>query len=211
MVRVKVCGITNDEDATLAVDLGAHAVGFIFAPSPRRVSPQHARQIIRRLPPFVTTVGVFVNENPETIRNISRHCNLDFIQFHGDEGPDLCVEWMPRAIKAFRVRDRSFLDQMEPYRHRTRAVLLDAYSQEARGGTGGVFDWALALEAKAAGFSVILSGGLGPSNADEAIRRVRPFAVDVNSRIEQSPGKKDPLLLKRFMKIMNRINSQEAT
>ncbi|MEW6668179.1 MAG: phosphoribosylanthranilate isomerase [Thermodesulfobacteriota bacterium] len=208
MVRVKICGITNPDDAALAVDLGADALGFIFAPSPRRVSPLLARAIISGLPPFVTTVGVFVNEHPETIRQVHRTCGLDFVQFHGDEPPDLCMEWMPRIIKAFRMKDRSTLREIEPYRKGTRAVLLDAHSTGARGGTGKVFDWDLALEAKAAGFPTILSGGLNPSNVEEAIRRVEPFAVDVNSGVEGSPGRKDPVLLERFMETVNRINRE---
>lgn len=208
MVRVKVCGITNPEDARLAVGLGASALGFLFAPSPRRVSPGQAREIIQALPPFVTTVGVFVNEHPERVRDIRNTCGLDLVQFHGDESPALCMDWMPLAVKAFRMKDRSILRQMQSYRGATRAVLLDNWSQEARGGTGRVFDWNLASEAKAAGFSVILSGGLGPSNVEEAIRRVRPYAVDVNSGVEQSPGRKDPALLSQFMEIVNRVNGE---
>ncbi len=210
MVRVKICGITNREDADMAVALGADALGFVFAPSPRSVSPQVARRIIQSLPAFVTAVGVFVNEDPARIREIHCTCGLDLVQFHGDESPGLCREWMPRSLKAFRVKDRSVLQQMESYRFGTRAVLLDAYSREARGGTGRVFDWDLALAAKAAGFSIILSGGLGPSNVEEAIQRVRPLAVDVNSGVEQRPGRKDPALLNRLMAIVNRINSREA-
>jgi phosphoribosylanthranilate isomerase len=208
MVRVKVCGITNFEDATMAVELGAHALGFVFAPSPRRVPPELARQIIRQLPPFVATVGVFVNEHPETICNIRDTCGFDLVQFHGDESPDQCRQWMPLPIKAFRMKDHSTLRQMECYRSAARAVLLDSWSPEARGGTGKVFDWDLAIEAKAAGFSIILSGGLHPSNVEEAIHTVRPSAVDVCSGVEKSPGRKDPVLLRQLMGIVNRINRQ---
>jgi phosphoribosylanthranilate isomerase len=212
MVRVKICGITNPEDAGMAVDLGADALGFIFAPSPRRVSPVLARAIIGGLPPFVTTVGVFVNERPETIRELRHACGFDLVQFHGDESPALCMEWMPRPIKAFRMKDRSTLWEMEPYRKGTRAVLLDAFTgAEKRGGTGSVFDWDLAVRAKAAGFSIILSGGLNPSNVEEAIRTVRPSAVDVCSGVEESPGRKDPVLLKQLMEIVKRVNRKEAT
>jgi len=199
MVRVKVCGITRYEDAATAVRLGVDALGFIFAPSPRQISPEIAREIIRALPPFVKTVGVFVNERLDVVRQIIRLCGLDLVQFHGEESPEACGEFMPRAIKAFRVRDGSVLPSIRPYQGRIRAVLLDAFSHERHGGTGKTFGWDIAVMAKGFRIPVILSGGLNPSNIVDAILTVNPFAVDVNSGIEERPGKKDPVLMEVFM------------
>jgi len=199
MVRVKVCGITNYQDAELAVALGVDALGFIFAPSPRQITPQKAREIIGAIPPFVNTVGVFVNERPDAVRRIIRLCGLDLIQFHGDESPELCEEFMPHTIKAFRIRDRSMLPSIRPYQGKIRAVLFDTYVEERPGGTGKTFDWDVAVTGKALGIPLILSGGLTPLNIGSAISTVRPFAVDVNSGIEERPGKKDHLLMKEFM------------
>jgi len=210
MIKVKICGITNHEDALLAASLGADALGFVFAPSPRQVHPGLARDIIRGTPPLVKTVGVFVNESPGTIEDIVRYCGIDLIQLHGDEPPELCKSLMPYSIKAFRVRGEETIQEIACYRGKVRAILLDAYSDEKRGGTGCTLDWGLALRAKEAGIPTILSGGLKPGNIQEAILRVRPCAVDVNSGVEQSPGRKDPVLLKRLMENVNRINYKEA-
>ena len=200
MTRVKVCGITSREDALLAVQLGVDALGFIFAPSPRRLSPQRAREIIMAIPPLVKAVGVFVDERPRRVRRIMEFCGLDLIQFHGEEPPEVCKEFMPRAVKAFRVRDPSVLTAIGSYGGSVRAVLLDAFSDDRRGGTGRTFDWEIALRAKGLGIPLILSGGLNPANIEAAVSKTRPFAVDVNSGVEQGPGKKDPLLLAELMK-----------
>jgi len=205
MTKVKVCGITSPDDAAMAVELGADALGFIFAESPRRVSPEKAREIILTLPPFVKTVGVFVDEAPDVIRRMQTFCGLDLLQLHGEEPPDLCLQLMPRAIKAFRLKDESSLKAIPPYKGRTRALLFDTYSKEKRGGTGRTFDWDLAIRGKALGMPVILSGGLGPSNIEKAISTVSPFAVDVNSGVEEFPGKKSPELLKDLMKRVRRM------
>jgi len=205
VVKVKVCGITNQEDASMAVSCGAHALGFIFAPSPRAVSPEKARAIIRGISPFVKTVGVFVNERPDTILEVCRFCGLDIIQLHGDESPDLCEALMPHAVKAFHVRDESSLQALESYRDRVRAFLLDSYCAEKRGGTGKSFNWDLARKAKEKGIPVILSGGLNPSNIQEAIITVGPHAVDINSGVEESPGKKSAPLMKRLMELIESI------
>ena len=207
MVRVKICGITNYQDAAMAVQLGADALGFVFAPSPRRISPEKAREIICAIPPFVQTVGVFVNERPDAIRRIIRLCGLDLIQFHGDEPPGVCGDFMPHAIKAFRVREESVLESIIPYHRKTRAVLFDTYSGERRGGTGKTFDWDLAVMGKSAGIPIILSGGLTPANVERAISRVNPFAVDVNSGIEARPGKKDYLLMEEMMEKIRDANT----
>jgi phosphoribosylanthranilate isomerase len=198
-VKVKICGITNLEDASNAVELGADALGFIFAPSPRQIAPQKASEIIRAIPPLVKTVGVFVNEAPATIREVMQHCGLDLIQLHGDESPAFCDEFMPYAIKALRIKDESSLQLSQAYHGTIRALLLDTYSKDMVGGTGKTFDWELAVRIKNQGIPIILSGGLTPSNIAQAINTVRPYAVDVNSGIESYPGKKDYILMKAMM------------
>jgi len=199
MVKVKICGISNYKDAAMAVRLGADAIGFIFAPSPRQITPEKAREIICGIPPFVQTVGVFVNERPDTVRRIMGFCGLDLIQFHGDEPPEVCGDFMPHAIKAFRIRDRSVLQTIKPYCGKIRAMLFDTYVRETMGGTGKTFDWSTAVMGKALGVPIILSGGLKPSNIVSAISKVNPFAVDVNSGIEERPGKKDHSLMEELM------------
>jgi len=200
MVRVKVCGITNYEDACLCVGLGADALGFIFAESPRRISQEKARSIIRMLPPFIKVVGVFVNENIATIRETIKFCGLDLVQLHGQESPGECLELMPYSIKAFRLKEKSSLENIPLYAKKVRAILFDTYSKGKMGGTGKTFDWSLAIEGSRAGMPVILSGGLAPFNVKEAFTAVRPYALDVNSGVEEYPGKKSPVLLGSLMK-----------
>jgi phosphoribosylanthranilate isomerase len=207
MVRVKVCGITNYQDASMAIELGADALGFIFASSPRQITPEKARDIIYAIPPFVQTVGVFVDEDPGKIRRTIHLCGLDLVQLHGDESPDLCRELMPCAIKALRLKDESSLSAIKSYRGRVRAILLDTYMQGKRGGTGRTFDWDLAIKAKEFGIPTILSGGLNPDTISEAISLVKPFGVDVNSGIEESPGKKSPNLMGEVMEIIRKMES----
>ena len=199
MVRVKICGITNRQDARMSVEMGADAIGFIFAPSPRQITPEKAREIICGIPPFVQTVGVFVNERPDTVRRIMGFCGLDLIQFHGDESPEVCGDFMPHTIKAFRIRDRSVLQTIKPYYGKIRAMLFDTYAKKTMGGTGKTFDWSTAVTGKVLGVPIILSGGLRPSNIVSAISKVNPFAVDVNSGIEELPGKKDHSLMEELM------------
>ena len=199
MVKVKICGITNQKDASLAVKLGAHALGFIFAPSPRQITPETARDIISEMPPLLKTIGVFVNTDVDTIKKRISFCGLDMVQLHGEESPELCRELMPRTIKAFRVKDESSLSTINAYHGNVRALLFDTYSDNKRGGTGQSFDWELAVKAKKLGIPIILAGGLAPSNIKRAISVVRPFAVDVNSGVEDSPGNKSPRLMKKLM------------
>lgn len=199
MVRVKICGITNLEDALLAIGEGADALGFIFAPSPRRIEVAQAREIIGSLPPFTIKVGVFVNAGAQEIRETMQACGLDVVQFHGSEPPEAVAPFFPRSIKAIKMRDRSCISKIPLYH--VGAVLLDSYDPGIEGGTGKSFNWEWAREAGEAGAPVILSGGLDPGNIAEAIRIVSPYAVDVASGVEKSPGKKDPEKLKAF--IMN--------
>ena len=199
MVRVKICGITSIRDAAMAVEVGTDAIGFIFASSPRQVSLEKARDIVDSLPPFVQTAGVFVDEDVTTIRHIVDFCGLDMIQLHGNESPEFCRKLMPRSIKAFRLEDSASLLPMKLYKGKVRALLFDTYEKEIKGGTGKTFDWNLAVKGKDLGLPVILSGGLVPSNIQKAISIVRPFAVDVNSGVEEFPGIKNPGLMKKMM------------
>jgi phosphoribosylanthranilate isomerase len=203
MVKVKICGITNHEDASEAVRLGTDALGFIFAPSPRQIAPELARDIIFNLPPFVQTVGVFVNEELSAIRDKVAYCGLDMVQLHGDEPPEFCRKLMPRTLKTFRIKDASSLLQMGAYKGLVKALLLDTYQKGLRGGTGKTFDWGLAVEAGKFGIPIILSGGLGSSNIETAVSTVKPYAVDMSSSIEARPGKKDHALMRELMEKVN--------
>jgi phosphoribosylanthranilate isomerase len=198
MVKVKICGITNYEDALFAVESGADALGFIFADSPRRILPEAAREIIRRLPPFIKSVGVFVNEAPERITEIVSLCGIDLIQLHGKESPDVCAQFMPRVIKAIAVKDDSVLKDIPSYRGNVKGLLLDTYSEKMAGGVGKVFNWDLAIKIREMGMPIILAGGLRPSNVVAAISIVRPYAIDVNSGVEERPGKKRHVLIKEL-------------
>ena len=209
-IAVKICGITNYEDAAIAVGLGAHALGFIFAPSPRQITPDAVRDIIRTIPPFIKTVGVFVNETHTVISEIKYYCGLDLVQLHGDESPDFCSALMPYAIKALRIKDASSLPSIKAFHGKVRAILLDTYSKNKPGGTGKTFDWELAQKIKKLGIPVILAGGLGPSNIDKAISTVRPYAVDVNSGVEARAGKKSYVLMKSLMEKVRRSAGHDS-
>jgi phosphoribosylanthranilate isomerase len=206
MVRVKICGITNRRDALMAVDLGANALGFVFAPSPRQISPEAVRVVAEALPPFVQTVGVFVNEDLPVIRKIMDFCGLNLIQLHGNESPEFCRELMPQTIKAFRLKNGSSLVPIRRYTGQVKAIVLDAYQKGIKGGTGRVFDWNLGVRAGELGIPIILSGGLTPSNIQSAISAVKPYAVDVSSGIEERPGKKSPLLMKQLIEKIRGTN-----
>ena len=187
----------------MAVEAGADALGFVFFQgSPRFISPEEAAMIIRRLPPFVQTVGLFVNEASTKVNAIADQCGLDLIQLHGDELPAFCHPWPVKVIKAIRVRDAHSLRAAAEYD--VDALLLDTYTAEQRGGTGQAFDWALARQAKMlVRPPLILSGGLTPENVGDAIRQVAPFAVDVASGVEAEPGRKDPEKLRRFFEAVS--------
>ena len=210
MTRVKICGITNREDALLAIEMGADALGFIFAESPRRITPINAKAIIHNLPPLVKTVGVFVNEEPAGIKEIKSLCGLDLIQLHGDESSEICRELMPHSIKTFRIQNETDLKNIKRYQGTVRAILLDTFQEGKAGGTGKTFDWSLAVKAKETGLPIILAGGLGPENIQEAIATVKPYALDINSGIEERPGKKDPILMKQLMEKIKEYRIQES-
>lgn len=187
-MRVKICGITNLEDALVAVRLGVDALGFVFAPSPRQITPDEAKEIIKRLPPWIATVGVFVDEKPEWIMRVASHCKLDWVQLHGDESPQYCKDLDIKIIKTI----KSNIERIPEYD--VPGILLDISM-----GTGKVYNWDLAVEAKKYGKPIILSGGLTSENVGEAIRKVMPYGVDVSSGVESSPGKKDSEKIKRFV------------
>ncbi len=206
MVRVKICGITRPQDAIAAADAGVDAIGLVFAKSPRQITPARAREIVAVLPPFIATVGVFVNARPATIRRIAEVLGLTAVQLHGDESVANIEQLSPlRIIKALRVRDRSFVDDIARVRDLgVAAVLLDAFSPTARGGSGRRFDWDLVNQARRAGAlndtpPLILAGGLNPLNVKSAIRTVRPWGVDVSGGVESSPGTKSTELIERFI------------
>jgi phosphoribosylanthranilate isomerase len=201
-LRIKICGITREEDAWAAVDAGADALGFVFVPgTPRFIEPERAATITRHLPPFVSCVGLFVNADPELIRAAVTEARLDTVQLHGDESPEvgLLLRGQVRVIQAFRVQGPEILLQLPNYRKSADAWLLDAYVPGAAGGTGARFDWNLAVEARELGHPLILAGGLKPENIADAVRQVRPFAVDVSSGVELSPGRKDSEKVRRLI------------
>jgi phosphoribosylanthranilate isomerase len=196
-MKVKICGITNLEDALFAAECGADALGFIFyAKSPRCITPEKAASIISKLPPFITTVGVFVNGDPDTTRKILQMTGIKILQLHGNEGPDACNIWRP-AIKSFRVKDVTDLKQLEQYPGAS-AYLLDTYSDTEYGGTGKIFNWDIAVEAKHCG-RIILAGGLTPDNIEAAVKHVKPYAVDVCSGVEAEKGSKNLKKVKEFI------------
>jgi phosphoribosylanthranilate isomerase len=198
-VRIKICGITNREDALAAAHLGADALGFIFAASPRKISVERAREIIKALPPFVRTVGVFVDEDPERVSSIAAMCALDILQLHGSESVDYCSSFDRRVIKAVRLQSRDELKNLSKYVNVVDALLLDTYLPNKLGGTGVTFDWKLAVEARRYG-RIVLAGGLTPKNVAAAISMVKPYAVDASSGLERSPGVKDHEKMAQFIR-----------
>lgn len=195
--RVKVCGITSVDDALGVVQAGADALGFVFyEKSPRNVAPQQVAAIVSALPPFITTVGLFVNTEPEEISRIMAQTGLQVVQLHGDESPEQCHIKNYPIIKALRVRDETSLRYFEAFP--VSAILLDAWSDGQYGGTGRQFDWQLLRQVRC-DKPVILAGGLTPDNVRMAIRQVTPYAVDVSSGVECSPGHKDMDLVTQFI------------
>jgi len=200
-IKVKVCGITNAEDALAAVEAGADALGFIFyEKSPRYVVPAVAASIIAELPPLVTPVGVFVNEGMAAVRSIMDTCGLAMAQLHGDENASYCRELARPAMKALRLKARRSLLALAEYQGRggVRGFVLDTFSELAYGGTGQITDWGLAADV-AKSTPILLAGGLTPGNVTEAIRTVRPYGVDVSSGVESAPGKKDRAKMRVFV------------
>jgi phosphoribosylanthranilate isomerase len=204
--RVKICGITRPEDALAAVKHGADAIGLVFyAPSPRNVSIEQAEQIVAALPPYVSAVGLFVNAAPMEIESVLKRVRLDCLQFHGDETPTECAQINMPYYKAVRVKTDTNLLQYEADYHQAKALLLDAYSEQAFGGTGQVFDWHLIP--KNLSLPVVLAGGLTAENVANAIMQVKPYAVDVSGGVEMSKGIKDEAKIASFMREVDQLRS----
>lgn len=203
MIKIKICGITNLDDALAAATLGADALGFIFyKKSPRYIEPEKAAEIISQLPPIIMPVGLFVNEREEKIREVQALTCIQTIQLHGDESPEFCQRFGARVIKAFQIKDKESVKHMAQYH--VGAFLLDSYRDGQRGGTGTTFDWHLAVVAKTFG-RVILAGGLTPENAAEAAKLVQPYGVDVAGGVEREKGIKDHAKLKKFITEVRRV------
>ena len=199
MIRSKICGITNLEDALLCCQLGADALGFVFFPdSPRYIAPEQAQKIIRQLPAFVSAVGLFVNADQQTVEATLQQVSLDILQFHGDEAPEFCGVFARPYIKAIRVQTGQDILNAQAQYPQARALLFDAHSAHAYGGTGQTFDWTLLPEALTMPW--ILSGGLNADNISEAITRTKTQAVDISSGVERQKGVKCPEKLLRFFK-----------
>lgn len=196
--KVKICGITSVADARLAIEAGADALGFVFyEPSPRFVTPEAAAAIVRELPPFPLRVGVFVDAPEDLVLAAMTQCHLGLLQFHGDEPPAYCLQFGVMSMKAFRIQSAESLQRLSDYP--TDAWLLDACAPGKPGGSGETFNWDLALQAGKLGRPIFLAGGLTPENVAEAVRQVRPYAVDVSTGVEAAPGRKDPAKLRAFI------------
>ena len=200
-IKVKICGITNLDDAAAAVEAGADALGFVlYRESPRYIEPHVVKQIIAELPPFVLPIGVFVNEDAKVVRDLMDSCGLALAQLHGDETATYCETLGRPVLKAIRLKDRSSFLALAEFRGRAgvRGILLDTYLQDAYGGTGRTPDWSLASEVARAA-TVVLAGGLTAENVGVAVRTVRPYGVDVSSGVEDRPGKKNREKIRAFV------------
>ena len=201
VVRSKICGITRIEDALIAAEAGADAIGLVFyAKSPRAVSIQQARDIVAALPAFVTTVGLFVNASREELNDVLAGVALDLLQFHGDESPAECESYQRPYIKALRVKPGDDIAQLAAPYAKARGILLDTY---VPGGTGAAFDWSLVPSGLPQ--PVILAGGLSAANVQAAIEQVRPYAVDVSGGVEAGKGIKDAAKIRAFMQAVGRV------
>ena len=200
MTKIKICGITNLDDALAAADLGVDFLGFVFSEkSPRQIKIKNAIAIIKSLPSSVSTVGLFVDQEELAVKMIFDKCRLDYFQFHGGESPDYCkrIKEKGKVIKAFRIKGEQSIEDLANYD--VEMYLLDGYNEDKFGGTGAVFDWDLAVKAKKYDRPIIIAGGLNPENVARALQKVRPYGVDVSSGVEKSPGKKDTQLMKKFI------------
>jgi phosphoribosylanthranilate isomerase len=200
-IRVKICGITNPDDAAAAVEAGADALGFVFyRKSPRYVEPQVVKAIVTNLPPFILPIGVFVNEEQKVICDLMDSCGLALAQLHGNESAGYCETLGRPVIKAIGLKDRTCLLALAEYKGRAqvRSLLLDAFAPDLHGGTGHTTNWNIAAEV-AKSMTVILAGGLTPENVAAAVGTVRPYAVDVSTGVEASPGQKDHEKVRAFV------------
>jgi phosphoribosylanthranilate isomerase len=199
MIKIKICGMTNKIDAVSAAGLGVDMLGFVFCKKSKRyVEPAVAKEVINELPPGIVKVGVFVDETAEKVRSIAEEAGLDILQFHGSETPEFCSSFRGdyKVIKAFRVKAKQGLKEINGYD--VDYYLLDTFKADTLGGTGEVFDWKLLRDFELLK-PVILSGGLSPANVGAAIAEVAPYGVDVSTGVEAKPGKKDAILMKKFV------------
>ncbi|MBI3895723.1 MAG: phosphoribosylanthranilate isomerase [Acidobacteria bacterium] len=205
MIFVKLCGIRRMEDAQVAIEAGANALGFNFwKGTPRYISPPEAARIIATVPPSIWRVGVFVDEDPQRVFQIAAETGISALQFHGSESAKYLDQLGPyEKIKVFKVGTGFEPEQLRPYRSAS-AFLLDSFAAGLPGGTGKTFDWSQAIRAKEYG-RIILAGGLRPQNVEEAIQQVRPWGVDVSSGVETEPGKKNPKLIQDFIEVVRRV------
>ncbi len=192
--RVKICSITNLEDACMAVEYGADALGFIFTNSPRMIDPEKARQIIKQLTPFVTTVGVFMNNPLKLVEEISLFTGINVVQLHGNESPDYCKRIQKQIIKRIDVQKE---DTKENLIEKMKLYSVSAFLIDPGTGSGKLFEWNIAKEID---FPLIIAGGLNPENVKQAVGLLKPYGVDVSSGVERTLGKKDPEKVKRFIK-----------
>lgn len=196
-MRIKICGLTRDQDIHNAVVEGADALGFVlYAPSPRSVSAEQAAQLIQKVPAFVTTVALFVNESVEEVERALKICPFDLLQFHGDESPEYCRQFNRPYMKAIRVRSADDIHNAVQQYPDAKALLLDAYVENLPGGTGQAFDWRLIPQLT---IPWVLAGGLNADNVADAIKQVQPFAVDISGGVEASKGIKDGQKIKDFI------------
>jgi phosphoribosylanthranilate isomerase len=207
--RVKICGITNLDDAQFAVESGANALGFNFyVKSPRYITPEAAGEIVRQIPPFMTAVGVFVNSDRDSIERIADLGSLSALQLHGDEAPEFCGGFTRTVIRAIRVGEELEASDIEPYAEAgVNTFLLDTAGQGLYGGTGETFDWSAAVFAKSYG-RVILAGGMNPDNVRDGVASVNPYAVDTASGVESEPGIKDHGKVKAFIDAVREENAE---
>lgn len=198
-IKVKICGITNLEDALLSVNGGSDALGFVFyKKSPRYIAPLKAKDIIKQLPPHILKIGIFVNAREKVIKHIAKMCGLDMLQFHGNESPEFCDRFSDyKIIKAFRIKDK--VDYKNILRYKCVAFLFDTFVPSEIGGTGREFDWRLISHINHIKRPIFLSGGLHVKNVKKAIGMVQPDWVDVSSSVETIPGKKDHKKVKKFI------------
>lgn len=205
MVKIKICGITNLEDALKIAKLKPDALGFVFyKQSPRYIKPKQAKKIIRQIPPSIKKVGIFVNEQANVIKNIAKSLKLDILQFHGNELPEFCKRFKNyKIIKSLRIKDKNSLKDLKRY-HGLWAFLFDSYQKNLYGGTGKSFDWKILKGIRPYCKNIFLSGGLNAKNVKEAIKLIKPHWVDVSSSVEIGPGKKDIRKVKEFIKAVRR-------
>jgi phosphoribosylanthranilate isomerase len=205
MAKIKICGITKEDDASLAMSLGADYLGFNFyKESPRKVSPKMVDEIMGKLPPFIIPVGVFVDEDPKEIGKVIKRSAIKMLQLHGNETPEYCKAIKQACglpvIKGFRVADDTIIETIKPYLDVIDYILLDTFVEGEPGGTGKTFNWDIALKVKELGKPMFLAGGLTPDNIGEAVEKVNPFAVDTASGVERLPRRKDYDKMKAFIR-----------